>query len=32
VTRLPDVGRTRVAVRWRGGLVDVVDGPTSPAP
>jgi hypothetical protein len=32
VTRLPDVGGTRVAVRWRDGLVDVVDGPTSPAP
>lgn len=33
VTRLPDTAdRTRVAVRWRDGLVDVVDGPTSPAP
>jgi hypothetical protein len=32
VTRLPHADRTRVAVRWRGGLVDVVDGPTSPAP
>jgi hypothetical protein len=31
VTRLPDAGRTRVAVRWRDGQVDVVDGPTSPA-
>lgn len=32
VTRLPDADRTRVAVRWRDGAVDVVDGPTSPAP
>jgi hypothetical protein len=32
VTRLPDADRTRVAVRWRDGLVDVVDGPTSPVP
>jgi hypothetical protein len=32
VTRLPDTGRTRVAVRWRDGLVDVVEGPTSPVP
>jgi hypothetical protein len=32
VTRLPDADRTRVAVRWRDGQVDVVDGPASPAP
>ena len=32
VTRLPDADRTRVTVRWRDGAVDVVDGPTSPAP
>ncbi|PUB24114.1 hypothetical protein C8K30_110259 [Promicromonospora sp. AC04] len=32
VTRLPDADRTRVAVRWRDGQVDVVDGPTGPVP
>jgi hypothetical protein len=32
VTTLPDAGRTRVAVRWRDGPVDVVEGPTAPVP